>query len=173
VISLEVHGTPAPKGSMRAISIGGRGRVIPGGSKANQRSQHAWVKAIRDAMAALGDGPYPIYADAPLEVHLLFKLERPTAHYGVRGLKPSAPLHPMVRRDDIDKLARSTLDALTGLLYDDDGRIVTLVCTKQYARSEADAGVVITIDSLPISVQGSLATACNDSYNAAHSAKTS
>jgi Holliday junction resolvase RusA-like endonuclease len=175
VISIEVLGTPAPKGSMRAIAVNGRGRVIAGGSKANQRAQYAWTKAIQTAViSSIGDRDgKPYYVDQPLEVHLLFRLVRPSNHYGKRGLKSGAPLHPMVMRDDIDKLARSTLDALTGALYDDDGRIVTLVLCKQYAASEALQGVVITIDALPISVQGSLLTTHNDSSISNGGARTS
>ena len=37
-----------------------------------------------------------------------------------------------VSDSDIDKLARTTLDALTGIAFDDDGRIVDLVTRKRY-----------------------------------------
>lgn len=149
MIAIEVLGEPAPKGSMRAMLVRGRPMMIPGGSAANQRALNAWTKAIRDRVGeALGATSTPAFVEQPLEVHLLFRLERPTTHHGARGLKPSAPLHPIAQRDDIDKLARSTLDALTGLLFDDDGRIVTLLVSKQYATSSAPQGVVITIDAL-------------------------
>ena len=160
MISIEVLGEPAPKGSMRAMLIKGRPIVVASGSRANEKALKAWTKAIAAAVvSSIGERTEPLYVEQPLEVHLMFKLLRPAGHYStgkVRSVKASAPLYPMVMCDDIDKLARSTLDALTGLLFDDDGRIVTLVCTKHYADSAAQQGVVITIDSLLTSKQYAL-----------------
>lgn len=47
-------------------------------------------------------------------------------------LAPSAPVHPR-GKPDIDKLARSTLSSLTGIVFDDDSRIVALSVAKVYA----------------------------------------
>lgn len=145
---------------MRAMLVRGRPVVIASGSAANKRALAAWTKAIRERVgAALGDPASPLHVERPLELGLLFKLVRPKSHWGTgrnsNKLKPAAPLHPMVK-PDIDKLARSTLDALTGLLYDDDARIAVLTMVKQWVEQESQQGVVITCRPLPTSMQGSL-----------------
>jgi Holliday junction resolvase RusA-like endonuclease len=125
VITLDILGAPAPKGSARAMNIGGRARLIASSSGANARKQSAWVNAIKRAATCT-----PIAG--PVWVSLTFRLARPKGHYGKRGLLNSAPLHPTVH-PDIDKLARCTLDALTGIAFDDDARIVELIVSKTYA----------------------------------------
>lgn len=154
MISIDVSGTPASKGSMRAMMVGGRPMAIPGGSSKNQRELNAWTRDVkRDVAAAIGDRAGPMFVDLPLEVVLLFKLARPSGQIGKKGVKTSAPAHPAVK-PDIDKLARATLDALTGLLFDDDSRIVVLTIIKQFAATNALAesghtGAVITVRPVP------------------------
>lgn len=154
MISIDVSGTPAPKGSMRAMLVGGRPMAIPGGSSKNQRELNAWTRDVkRDVTAAIGERSGPMFTGVPLEVVLLFKLSRPLGQFGKKGVKASAPQHPAVK-PDIDKLARATLDALTGLLFDDDARIVVLSVVKQYAPINSLAetghtGCVITIRPVP------------------------
>lgn len=153
MISIAVAGEPAPKGSMRAMLVQGKPRVIPGGSPANQRALKAWERSVREHVyAVLGDAPLPMFKVDPLEVILVFKLARPSSHFGKNGLLPSAPRHPWTK-PDIDKLARSTLDACTGLLWDDDSRIAVLTMVKQWAPMQSLAesghtGVTITVEPL-------------------------
>jgi crossover junction endodeoxyribonuclease RusA len=71
-----------------------------------------------------------------LAVSIAFRICRPAGHWG-KGknagmLAPSAPAFPR-GKPDIDKLARSTLDSMTGILFDDDSRIVSLHLVKRYA----------------------------------------
>lgn len=147
MISIEVLGEPAPKGSMRAMLIKGRPMMIPGGTSVNQKKLRAWTNAIKQAVAAaLGPRSGVMYAGTALEVSLLFKLVRPR----------SVTTHrPIAQKDDVDKLARATLDALTGSLYDDDGRIAVLVVEKQWG-DLSKQGVVITIRPLDPPMQGAL-----------------
>lgn len=110
------------------MNIAGRARLIASSSNANAKAQKAWAKAIVSAV---------IDADAfvipgPVWVSITFRMARPKGHYGKRGLLNSAPLYPVVY-PDADKLARCTLDVLTGLTYEDDARIVSLYVGKQYA----------------------------------------
>jgi Holliday junction resolvase RusA-like endonuclease len=46
--------------------------------------------------------------------------------------RASAPRLPATR-PDIDKLLRAVLDALTGLVFVDDGQVVTVNMAKEYA----------------------------------------
>lgn len=149
MIIIDVLGTPAPKGSSRAFLNKRTGRAIlaPGGSKTNQDKIKGWSAAVREAAAdSIGERVDPVYVDRCLVVVIEFKLARPTGHWHPTkgGLKPSAPAAPRTK-PDIDKLARTTLDSLTGLAFDDDSRIVDLVTRKRYAEPGKE-GARITVE---------------------------
>lgn len=134
MIDFDVLGVPAPKGSGRAVLIGGKARHIASGSDANARKMRGWDAAVREAAArAVGVVDAPPFVGAALKVRLVFHLARPGGHWGKRGLKPSAPPYP-ASKPDLDKLVRATLDALTGIVFDDDARLVDLVALKLYAQ---------------------------------------
>lgn len=147
-----VHGDPAPQGSKRGFVIKGGARagkvaMVESSAKVKPWRQDV-VAAARAAMEAnmpfgyfvdksiLDDsikGPAP--ADAPLRIRLVFTVRKPA----------SAPkrrtTHPM-RKPDLDKLIRSTLDALgTAGVFTDDARVVTLIASKVYPGE--------TLESLP------------------------
>jgi Holliday junction resolvase RusA-like endonuclease len=144
-ISFLVLGTPAPKGSSRAILIRGRAVNVPGGSNANRTKLKSWDASVRErALEQLGERTEPLFVGKPLSVELQFLLARPSGHWGTKGLKPSAPIAPATK-PDADKLARSTLDSLTGLVFDDDSRIVSLMVTKRYA-APGQEGCFITVN---------------------------
>lgn len=133
MIEFDVRGTPAPKGSNRAMVRGGRAVFVPGGSAVNAVKLKSWDVAVRDAAhESIGERDEPVFVSVPLAVAIVFKLARPGGHWGTKGLKPSAPAHPC-KKPDADKLARATIDSLSGLVFDDDARIVRLVVEKQYA----------------------------------------
>lgn len=153
MIVLEVLGTPAPKGSGRAMLIGGKARHVPSGSNANRDQLRSWDANVREAaQRALEAPPYdtlpetvPLFVQAPLAVVIEFRLMRPAGHWAKRGgLKPGAPPAPATK-PDADKLARSTLDALHGAVFDDDSRIVELVVRKRYA-APGNEGARITVE---------------------------
>ena len=143
MIEIEVLGTPAPKGSNRAMVRGGRAVFVPGGSKVNQVALKSWDASVRsEALAKLGpllSGP--VYVDVPIAIVIVFYLARPSGHWGKHGLKPSAPLFPS-KKPDCDKLARSTIDSLSGLAFDDDARIVELVVRKRYAEPGREGATI-------------------------------
>lgn len=88
-----------------------------------------WREAVRQEAIATGLA----VSAAPIYLHLLFRFRRPKGHHNARGeLKPSAPIDH-VTRPDLDKLCRSTLDALTGVLFADDSQVAFLVASKEYA----------------------------------------
>ena len=146
-ITIEVLGTPAPKGSNRAMLRGGRAVFVPGGSTVNRDKQRSWSADVRNAAAAvIGAITAPVFVAVPIAVELVFRMARPAGHWGAKGLRASAPSSPATK-PDVDKLARCTLDALTGLAFDDDSRIVRLVVSKIYAVPGND-GASITIEAL-------------------------
>lgn len=128
-------GIPAPKGSTRAFIRGGRAVTTHDCAKTKP-----WQAVIAYAAQAAGVTPM----DGPLEIGLEFYLPRPASHFGKRGLRPSAPRWPGVK-PDLDKLIRASLDALSGVGYGDDARIVRVEAEKRYCPDGAPAGVSVVL----------------------------
>ncbi len=151
MVTFEVFGAPAPKGSMRAMIVGGKARIVASSNSGHEKRLALWVASVRVAArraigAVLDDVPPP-FIDVPLYVEIEFRLERPAGHYGTGrnadSLKPSAPRFPHTKPDG-DKLLRTTWDALTGVVFDDDSRIVEFPTRKRYA-ARGREGATITI----------------------------
>lgn len=130
MITFTVRGLPAPQGSKRAIRNRHTGRVALVESSKRVAPWRADVRAA--ALAAMGDR-LPLFG--PLTVSLTFALPRPKGHYGsgrnVAVVRPSAPSYP-AGKPDLDKLVRSTLDALTGVVFADDAQVVEVTARKLY-----------------------------------------
>lgn len=136
---IQVRGNPAPKGSNRAILRAGRAVLVPGSSNTGKLKLVSWSAAVR--AAAIGAARAPI-VDCEVAVAITFRLTRPRAHRNARGeLRSGAPRRPAVK-PDLDKLLRSTLDALTGVAFDDDARVVQVSAAKIYAEP-GDEGAAI------------------------------
>jgi crossover junction endodeoxyribonuclease RusA len=149
MIAFDVLGTPAPKGSARAFYKAGMKRAVI--VKDNDARQKNWDGAVREAAAEIvGNVEAPPFVDRPLVVSITFRMARTAGHWGkgknAGRLKPTAPLYPQTK-PDIDKLARATLDALTGIVFDDDSRIARLELFKVYAQP-GDEGARITVGEL-------------------------
>lgn len=151
--SFEVLGAPAPKGSGRAFYRPGMKHAVmaPSGSDANRTKLKNWTAAVREAAAELvGEVEAPPFVKISLAVDIVFRMGRTSGHWGsgknAGRLKPNAPLYPC-GKPDIDKLARTTLDALTGIVFDDDSRIAKLTLTKIFAAPGLE-GAMIRITAL-------------------------
>lgn len=144
-VHFSVLGTPAPKGSGRAMLIDGHARLIASGSTVNQRQLRAWDTAVREAAAAaIGHVAAPPFVGVPLRLWLTFRLVRPAGHWGAKGLRPSAPPFP-ASKPDLSKLLRATEDTLTGIVFDDDSRIVAATLAKVWAAPGTE-GATITVE---------------------------
>lgn len=132
--TLRVNGIPAPQGSKKHI---GRGRLIEVSKKVAP-----WRAAV--AATAADAGINELHLDQAALVGVFFFMPRPKSHRGARGLRPSAPVAPLVP-PDLDKLIRSTLDGLVqGGVLADDARITHLLSSKQYADA-VEPGALIYI----------------------------
>jgi len=133
-LDFTVFGTPAPQGSKRHV---GGGRMIESSKKVAP-----WREAVVSEIIRQGHADLRI--DAPVFVDVTFFLTRPAGHLTARGIKASAPLWP-AKVPDLDKLIRSTLDALTqsGVITD-DSRVVKVHARKLYA-DERSPGAQICI----------------------------
>ena len=86
-----------------------------------------------------------------------FRLPRPKGHYGTGRnaglLKPSAPWYP-AGRPDLDKLLRSTLDALGEAgIWGDDAQVVTIAASKHYTSDYEPPGATIRVATLVNTVE--------------------
>jgi len=132
MICLRVFGTPAPQGSKRHV---GGGRMIEVSKKVKP-----WRAAIVDQ--AIRDGVSGTQLDGPLMLRVTFYMQRPKFHSGAKGIKASAPPFPD-RVPDLDKLLRSTCDALTdSQVIVDDARIVQIKARKVYADTELTGALI-------------------------------
>lgn len=135
MIRMTVLGTPAPKGSSRAIMRGGKAVNVQGSSDVGKAKLLAWATAVRQqALLTCGDIAAPVFVGQPIRVAIVFRMMRPGGHYDKKTgeLKPGAPRYPATKPDG-DKLERTTWDALTGIVFDDDSRIVAWSAVKEYA----------------------------------------
>ncbi len=129
MITFYVPGKPAPQGSKRHV---GRGIMVESSSELGPWRERValaahGVMAGRKLLDGVGFG-----------VRLDFVLPRPKS-----APKRSTP--PAIRRPDVDKCARTILDAISGVIVVDDAQIVDLHATKRLAELGEPPGVRITV----------------------------
>lgn len=126
MIRLTAFGVPAPKGSTRSFVPKGWTRAITTG--ANPKTK-PWQEAVKQAaLDARGDA-LPI--EEPVALFVRFYLPRPK----------STPkrITQQAKKPDLDKLLRSTKDALKDAgLYRDDALVVVAVASKHFAAGVDD-----------------------------------
>lgn len=135
-IYLSVFGKPAGSGSKTAFRTP-KGRMIVAPAS---KYQKPWQEAVKWSFLQ-SEYAQMIPLTCPLAVDIIFTFVRSKTHFGTgknaKKLKMSAPAYP-AKRPDIEKIARSTNDALTGLVWADDSQIVQLTLQKIYGdRSSA------------------------------------
>ena len=137
-----VRGTPAPQGSKRHVGGGRMVEQSPHLAPWRALVTHAASEAI--AQRFLADQAWTPAPDAPLALGVTFTVARPSSHWRTGKttshlLRPGAPSDP-ISRPDLDKLIRSTMDALTDAgAMKDDARIISVSALKAYPGSSLDA----------------------------------
>jgi crossover junction endodeoxyribonuclease RusA len=137
-----------PHGSKSAVMAGGRPILIEAKSKASRERRTNYRADVKEAAREALEGRPPWAG--PISLSVFFMMRRPRSHWGsgrnVGRLKPNAPeFHTF--KPDVDKLLRSTLDALTGLCFVDDSQVCKLIAVKAYANHELPR-VEITVREL-------------------------
>jgi len=144
-VTFQVEGmAPAPQGSKTHV---GKGVMIE-----SCRNVKPWRELVAlEAIAA----KVPLMR-GPVRMSVVFLFQRPANHYRGDGtLKPlnaslasatsgEAPLFHCVK-PDLDKLERSTKDALSRLAYEDDARIVGGNGDKRWCVGDERPGALITV----------------------------
>ena len=145
-IFIPVIGIPAPQGSKRHV---GNGIMIE-----NSKRVKPWRQVVKEAALNHYQGEV---IDQAVEIEIIFIFVRPKSHFGTgknsRKLKPSAPVFVTSKGiGDIDKLQRSTYDALSessgGNVLKDDSLIVQNRNSKRYCVAGENPGAKIIIRTL-------------------------
>jgi crossover junction endodeoxyribonuclease RusA len=115
-----VYGAPAPQGSKRHV---GRGILVE-----SSKLCKPWREAVHWA-----EIESKVRVQGPVEVVMVFTLAKPQSAPKRRRTWPD-------RRPDLDKLQRSTLDALVSAgAIEDDGRVIAIRAAKVFPGECAEA----------------------------------
>lgn len=133
-----VLGQPVQQGNFKAITSASTGRPI---LKSSDAGLKPWRQQIgQTALAMLAErGVAGVLIDGPVRLVVRFALPRRKFH-GKRSKLEHAAVRP-----DFDKLVRAVADALTNVVYGDDGQITTCLIRKRVARPGEPTGVEIAV----------------------------
>ena len=129
-LTIDVSGEPASQGSHSVIN----GRIV----QVNSTKHKKWRNAVAFAALDLVTDGWELI-DEPVELTVIFYLPRP------KSVLDRA--YPAVM-PDLDKLVRAVGDSLSGVVYVDDSRIISLTAKKLYA-DDRGPGAVIRVNTLP------------------------
>ena len=136
VLTFTARGRPVAQGSMRSPAIGVLVHDSP--RLVSWRRTIGW--AAIEALQWLGtDGGTRFPLRGAVAVEARFRLPRP------KGVPRAKRKYPTVRKDDIDKLTRALLDALSGIAYSDDGQVCSLLVTRGYDDFGEGPGVDVLV----------------------------
>lgn len=140
-MELEITGLPAPQGSKTAYLNKATGRpVIVEGKGPGRLAVAAWREAVGETCRAYLEQHRVPPLVGPLAITIRFRFP-PTKSDPYRFWHSTKP--------DLDKLVRSTFDALKlGGVIADDSMICKLTTLKRYINGSETAGASITIESL-------------------------
>lgn len=146
VLEFRVFGVPQPRGSKKAITVPGRrrGLLIDDNNKSKP-----WMQVVSFyAKRAMQDAGLTAPLAGPLCLKVIIFRERPKGHLRVNGaVKPSAPAFPATKPDS-SKYMRAVEDAMSKIVYGDDGQLVDSWPSKRWGKP----GVLIEIYRLPATV---------------------
>jgi crossover junction endodeoxyribonuclease RusA len=124
IAEFTIPGEPQVKGNLR--------RAPSGGLYDSNRDLGAWANRAALAGHDAMNGRRPV--DAPIRLTVRFIFRRPKSHKtgtGNMSAEGKRSAYPATRSiGDLDKLERAIGDALTGVIWTDDARIVQKISTK-------------------------------------------
>jgi Holliday junction resolvase RusA-like endonuclease len=139
-IRFTVPGIAVAKGSKRVVPIRRAGApkgAPPARHVAIEQPNVVSFELRVEQIAAIAARRQNLVApwDGPVAVELVFAMARPRSHYGsgrnAERVRDGAPEHPATK-PDVDKLARTILDGITGAIITDDARVIRLHAQKTY-----------------------------------------
>lgn len=136
LVTFSVDGKPVPQGSVVAHVHGKRASI----HYAQGSGLAVWRNMVTaKAQEAWGETVY----GGPMHIAIDFHMTRPKSHYrDLYGtVKPAYVKSQPSSPPDLDKLVRAILDSLTGVVWQDDGQVVSIIASKSYG---THPGVTIT-----------------------------
>lgn len=124
MVSFAVPGRPIPQGSLSSFRHRTTGQIVT--------PQKARVREYRDRIAWAAEATGMACTDEPVRVRAVFGFQRPKSHRLASGKLTKRATSAHTSRPDLDKVARSLLDAITGVLVYDDAQVVALDVRKQW-----------------------------------------
>ena len=135
-LSFRILGEAVPEGSVRSFYVPKAHKTVT--KHQNESELRAWrIRVALEAQSALKDQPWTMDGTSAYTIHVNFIIPRPAS------VASHKRLHPIVK-PDLDKLIRAIDDALTGILFNDDCQIVSVICSKDY-NDEMRAGAYINV----------------------------
>lgn len=125
-ITFEAFGLPKPQGSKKAFKTK-QGRIVL--VEAAGKPHKVWREVVAEAAREVAP---PELFTGPVRVEVDLFLPR------AKSNNDKFPIY----RNDLDKLIRSVLDSMTGIIFKDDGQVVELVASKSYSDSRADGAKI-------------------------------
>lgn len=130
ILSFFAAGTPVPQGS-KHVMIRHRSRQP---IAIDDKRLGPWRSTVAGEALRARQAQHCGMFEGPVAVLAVFAIRRPPSHLKKSGLrKTSAPARPTAKFD-VDKLLRGLLDSLTGVIWQDDGQVVTAEALKVYTR---------------------------------------
>ena len=131
-VKCKILGTPRPLARARARD--GNGKTwYWNPSKPNQDSFHNALKQALESRE--GGNPFTPSSERAISLSMKFFFPRPKHHYNLNwGLKDTAPVM-VTSYPDLDNLEKLILDAIKGLVYEDDRYVSQITSSKHYLHS--------------------------------------
>ena len=150
-VTFFVAGVPRPQGSKRVIP--GRNGARPILVEASKGLKD-WRGDVRRTASDAWEGRDLL--EGPVLLTATFYFQRPKSHHlgndPSRAVRPAAPRHKTGPPDG-SKLQRAVEDALEGIVYSNDSRIVIWSGTKVYADPGSPPGVRLHVALAPLVVE--------------------
>ena len=130
--TIAVSGSPTPQPRARISTRGKFARAyVPA-----HHAIHEWRRSVAEEAAKVVERP----TESSLGMKIDIFIARPKSHYLASGkIKKGVPVRP---RPDVDNYAKGILDALEGIIFENDSQIVSLVVRKQWANRDVGLAVI-------------------------------
>lgn len=128
---ISVVGTPAPQGNKSAFPYTGKDgrqhvKMVEGRTKQSRLTFDAWRQAVaRESSEWVKRNLMTPPIDGAVELTIEFYMARPQS-------TPKRVKYP-IRKPDGDKLLRTVLDSMTGIIFTDDARVYKFSVVKLFA----------------------------------------
>lgn len=132
MVTFSVPGVPVPQGSKQAFSNGGKTWLV----EAN-KAVYPWREKVAHSAQIAMDLHQLAPFDGAVSLEIDFIMPKPKT---VTRQLPTA-------KPDLDKMIRAINDAITGICFVDDARVVRITAGKYYARF-GEPGAIITVTEL-------------------------